>query len=75
MNCSMKKLKKPKAKKQKTYEVEKVVDSKGSGKNVEYLVKWEGFPSSENTWEPAANLASCKEVCPTFTASARDARR
>ena len=65
----------PKAKKQKTYEVEKVVDSKGSGKNVEYLVKWEGFPSSENTWEPAANLASCKEVCPTFTASARDARR
>jgi hypothetical protein len=24
----------------------------------EYLVHWEGFPHSENTWEPATNLAN-----------------
>jgi hypothetical protein len=44
------------------YEPEKVVGSRGSGKNIEYEVKWVGFKSAENTWEPAANLASCKEV-------------
>lgn len=45
-----------------TYEPEKVVGSRGSGKNIEYEVKWVGYKSSENTWEPPANLASCKEV-------------
>ena len=44
------------------YEPEKVVGSRGSGKNIEYEVKWVGYKSSENTWEPPANLASCKEV-------------
>ena len=45
-----------------TYEVEKVVDSRGSGKNVEYFVKWVGFKAGDNTWEPTSNLESCKEV-------------
>ena len=44
------------------YEPEKVVGSRGSGKNIEYEVKWVGFKAAENTWEPTANLASCKEV-------------
>ena len=53
---------KKKQKVEQTYEVEKIVDSKGTGKNAEYFVKWEGFSASENTWEPVANLASCKQV-------------
>ena len=44
------------------YEPEKVVGSRGSGKNIEYEVKWVGFKAADNTWEPTANLASCKEV-------------
>ena len=40
----------------KTYEVEVVVDSRGSGSKKEYFVKWVGYSSKENTWEPAAHL-------------------
>ena len=35
------------------YEVEKIVDKRTNIYGlVEYLVKWKGYPSSENTWEP-----------------------
>jgi hypothetical protein len=36
--------------------VEKVVDKRKKGNKVEYLVKWEGYPEWENSWEPAAAL-------------------
>ena len=34
------------------YEVEKVVDSRrfGRGRALQYLVKWKGYPDSENQW-------------------------
>ncbi len=28
----------------------------GRGKQLQYLVKWLGYPESDNTWEPAGNL-------------------
>ena len=58
------------------YEPEKVVGSRGSGKNIEYEVKWVGFKAAENTWEPTANLASCKEVprLPSALARSRHTR-
>ena len=58
------------------YEPEKVVGSRGSGKNIEYEVKWVGFKAAENTWEPTANLASCKEVprLPSSLARSRHTR-
>lgn len=34
------------------YEVESIVEAKGRGKNRLYLVKWKGYPESQNTWEP-----------------------
>mmetsp|Transcript_13736 Transcript_13736/g.27310 ORF Transcript_13736/g.27310 Transcript_13736/m.27310 type:complete len:222 (+) Transcript_13736:206-871(+) len=38
------------------YRVEKLVDArKWEGKNY-YLVKWDGYPSSDNTWEPEVNV-------------------
>lgn len=45
------------------YVVEKVVD-KRTGKNnaIEYLVKWQGYRDSENTWEPAKNLKSSQLI-------------
>src|SRR5216684_8929965 len=28
----------------------------GKGKQLQYLVKWLGYPESDNTWEPAGHL-------------------
>jgi len=38
------------------YEVEAVVGRRGNGSSLQYLIKWKGYPESENTWEPLANL-------------------
>lgn len=46
-----------------SYIVEKIVD-----KRPLYLVKWLGYPNSENTWEPIENLSSCHEMIEDFEA-------
>jgi len=38
------------------FKASKIIDVKGKGKSVQYLVEWEGFPKEDNTWEPAANI-------------------
>jgi hypothetical protein len=38
------------------YEVEKIVNHKRHGKGYRYLVKWKGYPESQNTWEPIENF-------------------
>lgn len=38
------------------YEVEAIVGKRKAGGRVEYEVKWVGYKSSENTWEPRASL-------------------
>jgi len=48
------------------YVVEKIVDSrKGKGGKKEYLLKWKGYPDSENTWEPQENL-DCSDMIEAF---------
>jgi hypothetical protein len=50
---------------QKEYEVETILDcQKIRGKN-KYLIKWKGYPPSENTWEPESNL-NCPELLKAF---------
>lgn len=39
-----------------TFEVEEVVDCRGSVGSYEFLVKWKGYPSSDNTWEPESSF-------------------
>ncbi|KAM3140100.1 Chromodomain Y-like protein 2 [Paramecium bursaria] len=45
------------------YEVEYIVDRRVNEKGqFEYLIKWQGYPSSQNTWEPKSNLEFTKEL-------------
>ena len=43
---------------------QKIVDSRKRKGKREYLVKWKGYSSRENTYEPAANLP--KELIEAF---------
>ena len=40
------------------YVVDEVLDHRKRYKKLEYLVRWRGFPESENSWEPEANLGN-----------------
>jgi hypothetical protein len=44
------------------YEVEAIVKHRVQDGVTHYLVKWVGFPSEENTWEPAENLAGSSDL-------------
>ena len=46
---------------QETYIAEKIVSKRTRKRKIEYLVKWKGYNSSENTWEPEENI-----LCPTL---------
>ena len=41
-----------------TYDVAAIHGQRGSGRNIEYHVEWEGYPD-ELTWEPRGHLEGC----------------
>jgi len=48
------------------YEVEEILDSRLIRNRLLYLVKWKGYPVSENSWEPVSHLANCKDLIASF---------
>ncbi|KAJ8174656.1 hypothetical protein LV157_008777 [Aspergillus fumigatus] len=44
------------------YEVEQILDHKRVSGKPYYLVKWKGYDTSENTWEPIENLTGCHQL-------------
>ncbi|XP_013791499.1 M-phase phosphoprotein 8-like [Limulus polyphemus] len=42
----------------RVYQVEKVLGKRYHQGVLEYLLKWKGYPSSENCWEPEVNILS-----------------
>ena len=44
------------------YEVEAIIRHKGTGSCRRYLVIWKGYPLTEVTWEPEANLLHANEI-------------
>jgi hypothetical protein len=54
------------------WEVEKIIQRRGNGRRDEYLVKWLGYPDSENTWEPVTNLTNCRALLDQFQRKSRN---
>ncbi|XP_012297399.1 M-phase phosphoprotein 8 isoform X3 [Aotus nancymaae] len=48
------------------FEVEKILDMKTEGGKVLYKVRWKGYTSDDDTWEPEIHLEDCKEVLLEF---------
>src|ERR1700731_2177777 len=48
------------------YGVEKILDGWLWRKQKQYLMKWQGYPDSENTWEPATGLKHAPEAVSLF---------
>ena len=44
------------------YEVEAIVGHKGKGIWRRYLIKWKGYPSSENTWQTERSLSHARTI-------------
>jgi hypothetical protein len=55
---------------QEEFEVEEIVDKRirrtRRNQVAEYLVKWRGYPTSDNTWEPLSNLGNATEALSEF---------
>ena len=50
-----------KIKSEDEYEVEKILNYKQVSGRPYYLMKWKGYDTSENTWEPIAHLNECHQ--------------
>jgi hypothetical protein len=46
---------------EETFYVERILDHKGTGSKLTYLIKWLNYPSEHNSWEPVRNLDGCEK--------------
>ena len=47
---------------EKEYEVKVIIRHKKKGQGSLYLMKWLGYPTLENSWEPEGNLTHARET-------------
>ncbi|EHB03070.1 M-phase phosphoprotein 8, partial [Heterocephalus glaber] len=48
------------------FEVERILDMKTDAGRILYKVRWKGYTSDDDTWEPEIHLEDCKEVLLEF---------
>src|SRR5271169_558469 len=48
------------------YEVEEILDSRLFRGKLQYFVKWKGYTTEENSWEPAENVANAANAVEAF---------
>ncbi|XP_048191364.1 chromobox protein homolog 3-like [Perognathus longimembris pacificus] len=53
------------------FEAEKIVDQRVLDGQVQYLLKWKGYPDADNTWEAEEHL-NCPELMEEFLNSQND---
>lgn len=54
------------------YVVEKIFDKRFVNGKPQYLVKWENYDESENTWEPLVNLTNVRYLVNDFEDSLKN---
>ncbi len=47
---------------QEEYEVKAILTHRGTGPRCKYLIKWKGYPDSENTWEKEESLKHSQDL-------------
>lgn len=50
---------------EEVFSVEKIVSKRVVGGKTQYYLKWKGYDSDENTWEPEENL-DCQDLLKEF---------
>ena len=48
------------------YEVEAILSHRRRGKGHQYLIKWKGYSSADNSWEPENNLKNAPEILASY---------
>ncbi|KAI5115022.1 hypothetical protein M0805_005747, partial [Coniferiporia weirii] len=48
------------------FEIEAIVSHKGNGNRRRFLIKWSGYPSSENQWLPESELSHATQTLKTY---------
>ncbi|KAG0549743.1 hypothetical protein BDA96_01G280800 [Sorghum bicolor] len=56
------------------YEIEAIRRRRLRRGQLQYLVKWRGWPESANTWEPLENLKACSDIVDAFNKRSRSPR-
>ena len=51
------------------YEVEKILDSRRYRRQLQYFVRWKGYGTDEDSWEPVKNLSGSQELIEEFHAA------
>lgn len=59
---------------QSIFSVESIVGKRTINNEVKYNVKWVGYPSSQNTWEPISHLEDCEDLIEDFEKRRRPGR-
>jgi Chromo (CHRromatin Organisation MOdifier) domain len=48
------------------YEIEAILSHRRIGRGYQYLIKWKGYSTAENSWEPEKNLEHSKQTLNTY---------
>jgi hypothetical protein len=48
------------------YEVEKILNSRKVGRQLQYLIHWKGYGPEEDTWQPKADVANAPKLVRRF---------